>query len=640
MNSFIKSKPLEYWIVKAAYVLVLSACLLLALQRVFYWTAHPLFVCSDQSVYLAMAELILAGKIPYRDFFDFNPPLIMYLNVVPIMVARLFHLPPPLALALVVEALHAISILVMAALLYVYRKSVPVLPFLPFLFAYAYFTTLMENDMGQREHLFTFFFMPYFLLRGIRHFGTRPSNWFSIPIGFFCGLLLSLKPQFFFLAFCAELGFLLSSRNWRALISFETLSLLVAPIGYILLFLRLPREALKVLFEQALPIYQYGTIWSSKCFPHMLCSYDYFIRPFLQLVGSLTIAFLILPTSLGRSRAGAWLSPFIFICLGAMVVYIQGAQAWTYRLLPMALFAQVLLAYEAGLICSAPLFKAFQMWKGFSLLAALAVFGGTAHYANLCIEEYRIVPPDRFDINLEGLGYSGFSPRNDFDETFFSMIENSQPDEKIVHIGSGIRPGYPAQLQSGRAPGSRYLYFMITMIRSAVEVNPKLKDKFAAIEKQVVDNLGEDILKNRPNLVYLQDFPVRDALQEHHFVERFLGNYTEIGTVDSTRIYRLTGGKFNYAAFGVWRRAEIAMAVLRKELTAEQAAAKYQLPVEVVNDWVKRAKAGLLRRLSDRSLDREAEMQKEIYELNDRLFKLNLEKGELEQELFKLKEKQ
>ena len=51
-----------------------------------------------------------------------------------------------------------------------------------------------------------------------------------------------------------------------------------------------------------------------------------------------------------------------------------------------------------------------------------------------------------------------------------------------------------------------------------------------------------------------------------------------------------------------------------------------------VSDWLNRARAGMLSRLTDRSLDREGEYINEINRLNDKLWLLNKEKMNAEQE--------
>ncbi len=622
---------------KGALLVLFLALLVMVLQRLVYWFLHPLFVDSDQSVYLAMATLILQGKVPYRDFFDFNPPLVMYLNIIPVMVAHLFRIPDPLALSMTMEGLHLLGTTCMAAMIYRYRQHVPALVFIPFLFAYAYFTTTLENDMGQREHIFTLIFLPFWVLRGLRYAGASPGRFMAIGSGLRCGLVLCLKPQYVFLAVLSELGFLTASGRFSNLKALEMRCLFVAPLCYLLGLLALPGECFRIFLEQALPVYTYGNSWSSKCFSHMLAGFDYFLQPFCQVTLALFLGFCLLlwetrNAYLESMRLRLWLLPLIFLCLGAMFNYIQGGQAWTYRLLPMSLFAQLLLGFELGVLLSVLLSSALRRYPILCLPLSIITLLAVSCYAESRIDAYYDEVAGHYMFDLADIGYSGKNPRSDFDATLFSILENSQIGDRIVHIGSGIRPGYPCILQSRREPGSRYLYFMILMLETAREKKPEWKEKFDAIEETVVQNLGRDIVKNKPTLVFLQDLGVRDALERHSFVARYLSNYTFIGHVDVTSIYKLTGNKFSPSSISPERRAQIILPILSGAKKIEQVNAETHIPMEALTDWMKRARAGMLSRLTDRTLDREGEYINEINRLNDKLWLLNKEKMNAEQE--------
>ncbi len=57
----------------------------------------PLQISPDQSMFVAIGELLLQGKRLYVDVFDVNPPLAFYVHMVPAMVSRLFIIPAPQA---------------------------------------------------------------------------------------------------------------------------------------------------------------------------------------------------------------------------------------------------------------------------------------------------------------------------------------------------------------------------------------------------------------------------------------------------------------------------------------------------------------------------------------------------------------
>lgn len=618
-------KILKKW----SFICAILAVVILALQRLVFWLLHPLFASADTSVYLQIGELILQGKVPYRDFYDFNPPMIMYLNVVPVLVAHLFHLPVPMGLTLTVQTIIFIATAFVGWLMYRYAAYLPATVFLPVLLAFVYFSNNVDSDMGQREHLLTLFYFPYFILRGIRHFGASPGRIESILCGLLTGTLLSLKPHFFFLAICAELGFLAESKNLKSLLAPEVKSVFVVPVLYVMLYFCLPQEAISIFWEQIFPVYQYGVGWAAKTFTHMVSGYFYFAIPFLELTLALALAFYLRPLS-------PWVTPFVFICLASMLNYIQGAQAWTYRLLPMALFVELLLALEFGILANIALQFLLKYWQGFRPIAATVLLGLVGNYSYGRLEAYYHEVDTQIPFDLAPLGFHGKNPRGDFEATFFSMLENSSLGDKVVHIGTGIHPGFPCQLQACRPPGSRYLYFMTTMIVASIAQKPELKEKYKLIEKTVVQNLGEDILKNRPTLVYIQDDPVMSELEQFNFKERYLKLYSLFGHVDATAIYKLTGSKYDFHAVEPSKRVKIILPILTGQKTIEEISKESKVPELVLKDWVQRANKAMINKLTDRSSDLEDELKQEINHLNDTLWAKNQELGKLNEQLYKL----
>lgn len=587
-------------------------------HRLYYWCMHPLLISPDQSVYLAMAELLLQGKVPYVDFIDFNPPLIMYLNTIPVVVAHLLHWPDSFALSISVWVFYFFSVLFCGFLFVRHRQQISLLLSLPLLLTYALFTAYVDLDMGQREHFFTLCFMPFFFLRGIRHFGGRPSRLASVIAGLIAGVGLSLKPQFILIALCAEVGFLTGSGNFASLRATELRAVFVAPVLYAISFILLPNQALKNFFEVLLPVYAYGNGWGARCFVHMLLGADYFSEPIWQFVLALFLATFML----GKNR---WLPPLVLICLAALFNYVSGGQAWTYRLLPLSLFARLLLTCEAVCLL-APVYRYIEArHAGVRVLAAALFFALASGFCYFRVGETFIECDGGAKVDLSTLGYEGLNPRGDFDSTFFAVVANTDIGDKVVHIGTGIRPAYPCQLQSLRPPGSRYLYNYLIMIQTAIEKKPELAEKFHQIEARLVEELGQDILNNRPKLVFVQGWPIAPILEKYHFVERYLGNYSYIGDNDLSRMYKLTDGKFALSAWPVKSRYEVVLPIIAGQISEEEAARQSQIPLAVLKDWLKRAKTAMQYALGDHATDKFSEQQSEIDRLNQTILDLNKE---------------
>lgn len=513
-----------------------AALAMLLLYKIPYWFLHPLSTSPDQAVYLEMAQLILAGKIPYVDFFDFNPPLIMYLNVLPVLVARVLHSPPTLVFNTLIQILHLLSISFCAALVFRHRQSFSVWQWAPPLLIGALFTQMQISDVGQREHIFLIFYLPFLFWRFLLHRTEKAdeNKVFALIMGVLTGLVLCLKPHFYLFALAGELGLYLVSR--RFIIGWDIKALLAVPVAYLGLLLFLPQEAKTVFFDQALPLYAYGLTWNAKSFMHMLAGFSYFIEPFWQMLCALFLA----PLLLSLKKDLRWAAPaLILLVLVGVVHYIAGGQAWTYRLMPMSFFSQMLLALEFGAFLaivkeklSTNILMPLKIVLGCMLLASSLSFGVfrlVSFYG-----EYEGSP--RY--SLTELGYSGENPRFDFDSLFFSVMANSKKEDAILTIGSGIRPGFPAQLQSERSAGSRYLYSCLAMFPSAMEARPDLFDNFRALEEKMVTNLGQDILKNKPRLIFVQVFPIEEILEKYQFKKHYLADYIDSGYVEGSKMFK------------------------------------------------------------------------------------------------------
>lgn len=512
------------------------ALALLLLYKIPYWFLHPLSTSPDQAVYLEMAQLILAGKIPYLDFFDFNPPLIMYLNVLPVMVARFLHSPPILVFNTLIQILHLLSISLCAALVFRHRQPFLLWQWAPLLLVGALFTQMQISDVGQREHIFLIFYLPFLFWRFLLHRTEKAdeNKVCALIMGLVTGLALSLKPHFYLFALAGELGLYLVSR--RLIVGWDIKAILTVPVVYLVLLWFLPQEAKSVFFDQALPLYTYGLTWNAKSFMHMLAGFSYFIEPFWQMLGALLLA----PLLLTLRKDLRWAAPsLMLLVLVGVVHYISGGQAWTYRLMPMSLFSQMLLALEFG----AFVVMIKEKLPTNFLLPLKIVLGCLLLAASLSFSVFRLVS---FYGEYEGspryplaeLGYSGDNPRFDFDSLFFSVMANSKKEDAILTIGSGIRPGFPAQLQSERPAGSRYLYSCLAMFPSAMEARPDLFDKFRALEEKMVTNLGQDILKNKPRLVFVQAFPIEEILEKYQFKKHYLANYIDSGYVEGAKMFK------------------------------------------------------------------------------------------------------
>ncbi|MBX9937946.1 MAG: hypothetical protein K2Y32_01770 [Candidatus Obscuribacterales bacterium] len=515
--------------------------LALTVYKLTFIFLHPLAVSPDQALYLETGKLILQGEIPYLDFFDFNLPLIMYLSVIPVVVAKLpglDSLPLPLVFNLSIELFFLGSFAVLLRLMRQSKGDIPASFSFPFLLVYACFNQSLTSDFGQREHLFLLAFVPWLLYRTVstatanQTFGRRLGT----GLAFLASLGLALKPQFLIFALFLE-GTIYLWRKGRLFDSdLKSLGLFYLAIN-ISSFL-LPFEAWRIYFQQALPLYFYGSSWSAKSFMHCLCGFDYFYYPILLLFAALLLyltgAWQSLPLLLRRLGFAN-----ILMALVGLLHYLAGGQAWTYRILPLQLFGLLaLFCLLYALLDSlwsryCPIEKLRTLIPGAVCLLALYLTGFKTVQEILAVQSAPLFKAD-------GCVFAN-SPLSDLDSSFLSISSNSAAGQSVLTISSGIRPAYPAQLQANRQPGSRYLYFPLMML---LQASHSRKDEgwrkhFQRMEERMISELGNDIVARKPTLIYLQLEPIGAELSRFGFIEKYLHGYSLLGYCEGSAVYKL-----------------------------------------------------------------------------------------------------
>lgn len=519
---------------------------------------HPLAISPDQALYLESGKLILQGRVPYLDFFDFNLPLIMYLNVIPVVVANLpglNSLPLPLVFNLSIEFLFLASFALLFRLLQLNKSDIPIYVRFPFLLVYLSFNQSLTSDFGQREHLFLLTFLPWLLYRIVSTAGETAKAVFSsrlrVGLALLAALGLALKPQFLIFVLLLE-GTIYIWRKGRLFDpGLKSLGLFYAAInvGSVLL----PLEAWRIYFQRALPLYFYGSSWSAKSFMHCLCGFDYFYYPLLLLFAALLVYI-----------TGAWQNfpPLLrrlglvnlLMALAGLLHYLVGAQAWTYRILPLQLFS--LLALFSLLY--ALLYTGFDaLWVRFSrmqntslrlpqsLLLRFSLIPTVVSFAALYLTGFKtvheILAVQAAPMFKAESGAFAGSPLSDLDSAFLSITANSVAGQSVLTISSGIRPAYPAQLQADRRPGSRYLYFPLMMLLQAArsKTDEGWRQHFQILEEKMISELGNDIVARKPTLVYLQLEPIGAELARFGFIDKYLQGYSLLGYCEGSAVYKL-----------------------------------------------------------------------------------------------------
>ena len=199
-----------------------------------------------------------------------------------------------------------------------------------------------------------------------------------------------------------------------------------------------------------------------------------------------------------------------------------------------------------------------------------------------------------------------------------------------MHLGTPIEPGFPAILQSGRRSASRYLYCFLVWLEFAKEKTGRAA--FDQLEELILANYGQDVLKNQPVLIMVQDLPMEYILAKSDFFGKYMAGYTMIGKTAGHTIYKLTGSQRVFAESEMVTRQKLVISILAGEKTIDQVVTEGKWVKHRVELWVKEARRGVVEAVT--MMKRLADKKQELYDDNKRL---SDRVGELNQDNLDLK---
>ena len=308
--------------------LALALLVLLALRL-------RLLLNHDIAWYLHSANAFLDGGRLYQDiFFEVNPPLMLFLTVPPVALARLGGFFAPDLFIAYVFALAALSMVLIGRLL----GSLPGLS--PSarhgLIGVALLTLLVlpASDFGQREHLMVVLSLPYMLLIARRAAGPGCGRTLALAIGVLAGLGFALKPHFLLVPVLLEVYLLARRRRIGACVRAETIALGASLALYLLTIFVFTPDYLTRVVPFALEVY-------NDAYRNPLLAVLYQQETLLlPLLGFLWL-------SLRRALDCAALADVLMIgALGFFVAYLVQMKGWNYHVYPTA----ALLLMTAGVL--------------------------------------------------------------------------------------------------------------------------------------------------------------------------------------------------------------------------------------------------------------------------------------------------
>ncbi len=494
----------------------------------------------DAGILLDYAGLVLRGSVLYVDLPDFNPPITHYIHLIPVYLAGRLNLEIPTAFHSFVLILAVYSAM---ALSYLSSKLIPAFSLSSRLLLAAVcllfsLWVLRAGEFGQRDHLFALAYIPWLYCREIRHTGGAVPGWIGLVVGLVGGPLFLVKPHFCVLVTLAEVWLLCTSRRFSCLWSSEILAVAGLAFVYTAHFFFIPSEIRDAYFLRWVPlalanydVYNQSMSEIARLFPT-----KFWLSQIALILGVLAlIAMSRLPNNWKLQWHGLVASTLL-----AWGIFIIQHKGWGYQLLP-AISLEVLLA---GTLVIILLERAETAHESFRLGPAIRMGG----FLVVC-----------FSLSLLSLSmaYAMFASNkgSDLIYDFVRLIDQQvAPDEKVTFISTSVVPAYPTLIYAKRLPGTRFLQagfiaYVYKGAQSREDGTPPYHSpsEDTPDERRFLDELGSDILKNRPKLVFIQfdkdcqacpkGFRIEEYLAVEGWLQRYMKNYSRRQTLHGFAMY-------------------------------------------------------------------------------------------------------
>jgi hypothetical protein len=408
-----------------------GAALAMALARIF--TAH---VGHDQSWGLYLGLQILHGvKLNGPELVEVNPPFLVWFMTLPVLFSHLLHLD-------VLNGFRCfyVAVLTLSACwaVFLFRKLYRPTPLGSWLFVLAVCCAgiypVLQDDLGQREHMVSFLLLPYILAAAFRIRRERLGSAESCAIGLIAAVAICLKPQHLLEVVLIEglvLYRLRSLRGW--------LHLTVCCLGFgLLLYYVAVRLTASAYLTDVVPLLT-ATYWG---FNEPLAVV---LRTAKRPIAVLLLDAILYLTLRSRIKIEALASVLLVSTTGALLAYVQQHKGWSYQVICLQVFGYLLLF----LICG----DFFQTWiVGRSLRSTFRVrpgYAGAAAAVTL----------------LAGLAMLLHHPRlaayTEDEKQTLAEVYGAYPKGTSVGLLSLDPWEFPAVIEQGKVWGSRYMHLWL-----------------------------------------------------------------------------------------------------------------------------------------------------------------------------------
>ncbi len=492
-------------------LVLLSACVVIPLLiLLFDLLTTQGDLPSQLAMHLTAGRLVLDGQIPYADFFDWVPPIVFDLALIPYYLRSIISLPDTnQSIEIITKCLIWIvtcsSITACIVLSRTARSestdrgSTSLFPICLSLITFCFFARL---QFGEPQFFFVLALAPWMVCRSLSYQHISSNRPVAFLVGTFIVLMCAIEPTFAIVPCVLEFVFLCLHRRIPALRLPEHAGILFGLIIVIISFALLPNRANEIYWQWILPL--------------RLISYNFYDAVMVQRHGTPDQSYIIYAFAAVVFVHFCYKTSSQFrtlLACGAvtgLILFFVEREAFTRDALIAAFFIFALIAvYLKDMLQIANRFIAsshgsmiFQFMAPVSMGIAAFFYLQSLHTVS----------------NVVSFGSDSV---NDF------VRSKSQPGDKILILCDYPDASYPAIFNYGRTPAGYLLFARPCKLLNALQQQHLLNEQKLAFHKFIVNKVTAAIQSQAPHVVLVQDGLVAQFLIDNSIAVPLLKNYVK-----------------------------------------------------------------------------------------------------------------
>lgn len=459
----------------SAIMLPLAIILMVAFalfREVISFPIPDLIPNPDGAWLLYAAQRLADGQKLYVDILETNPPLIVWLNLLPVYIGGWLNISPFLVFPCLVTLLNITSLALVAGIMRRHKifAAKPALQIILLYISFAFFL-LSPALYGQRELLFIALVLPYLF------FSLSSSlipNRSSLIIVVMAAIGFAIKPFFLLLWGMNELAVAIERRSVRSIFAWHNWVIGLVQLVYIAAIYFITPEYISEIIPALQVVYfTFNSPWK-------------LILLYISVVVGITLFLLILAKIRGDYlrlviRVLVWLTA----CTGLIILQ---RKEWINHLYPMV--------FMAGLALSVTMIYLINEWK------ILRLDIGHRKFIALC----SVIAVLLLSAYVDGVfTYNMFVKPSKLSQKLMVEIENKASGKYVYPFVNSIQPSFPAiALSNGIFRGGFHHLWPMTglIIREQEGDNTP---EFVRVRSWFMDKIVHDFADHPPELVWVDD---------------------------------------------------------------------------------------------------------------------------------------